>query len=155
MHADHHFLHPRDPLGRPLPKGAADQMPKRRVPDETISSTSAALDIAVPLFEEQRFFEAHEFFEHIWKLEDVAQRDRDFWKGLTQVAAAYCHVQRNNLTGAVTLLGRAAQLLAKYPSPHLGINVQRLLDDAKQVRARLGNGPSSSVTFPRFPRVLH
>ena len=69
------------------------------------------------MFDAQRFFEAHEFFEYVWKADEVGERDRPFWKGVTQVAVGCCHAQRGNDHGALALLGRAAGYLRRYPSP--------------------------------------
>jgi len=106
------------------------------------------------LFDEQRFFEAHEFFEYAWKAADVGDRDRPFWKGVTQVAVGCCHAQRGNDGGALALLERAADYLRCFPSPHQGIDTAALISAARsiadQVRQR---GASASLDFPKFPTV--
>lgn len=113
-----------------------------------------ALDYAVRLFDEQRFFEAHEFLEYVWKSDAVEPGDRDFWKGVTQVAVGCCHVQRGNVTGAVTLLERATRYMAPYPAAYHGVGADQLaaaaLQLAEDVRAN-GAGPDRDF-FP-FPRA--
>jgi uncharacterized protein len=145
---------PRDRFGRPLPRGSRDELAHAEEPGEVGVTLAAAFARAVALFDEQRFFEAHEFFEHIWKSDWVDARDRDFWKGVTQVAVGCCHVQRGNGAGAVTLLERAADYLAGYPERHNGVDTAALraaaLDVVAQVRAE-GAGPERS--FPRLPRA--
>lgn len=145
---------PRDRFGAPLPRGSVDELAHRREPEEVVSSVAEALEEAASLFDQQRFFEAHEFLEYVWKSDEVAQRDRDFWKGVTQVAVGCCHVQRGNATGAVTLLERAVSYMAPYPSHYGGVAADALaagaLKLAAEVRER-GTGPDHG--FFRFPRA--
>lgn len=145
---------PRDRLGRPLPAGGEDELTSRGDPEAPGLSSSAALDQAARLFGEQRFFEAHEWLEHIWKSPATSEEDRDFWQGLTQVAVGFCHCQRGNAEGAAALLARAARQLSAYPSPHHGIDTATLIEAASRVREALLRGyPPADLTFPPFPRT--
>ena len=145
---------PRDRFGRPLPRGARDELAHAEEPEDVVSSLAEAFDRAVALFDEQRFFEAHEFLEHIWKSDWIDPADKNFWKGITQVAVGCCHVQRGNDAGAVTMIERAVGYLAPYPGEHLGVDVAalsaRATELAEVVRAR---GASADLDFPRFPRA--
>lgn len=145
---------PRDRYGRPLPRGAEDQMPLKAEPDEVVDSIAEAFDLAVALFDDERFFEAHEFLEWIWKHPDVDSADKDFWKGVTQVAVACCHTQRENAAGALTLLGRATDYLEPYPDAHHGVDTAELRRRARAMAAQVErHGPSPDREFPRFPTV--
>lgn len=124
-----HVTRPRDKLGRPLPPGAADER-LYGDPVETARSFDDALAKAIELFDTARFFEAHEFFEYLWKSPESDSSDRDFWQGLAQVAVGYCHVQRGNPHGARTLLARGATRLQRYPTPHHGVATAALRDAA-------------------------
>ncbi|HUH06865.1 MAG TPA: DUF309 domain-containing protein [Egibacteraceae bacterium] len=143
---------PRDRFGAPLPRGAVDELAHRQEPDAVVRSAEEALRIAVTLFDERRFFEAHEFLEYVWKSDEIPEADREFWKGVTQVAVGCCHGQRRNDAGAVALLERAEGYLSSYPSPHEGIDTAALravaLDVAAQVRE---HGASPELEFPAFP----
>ncbi len=145
---------PRDRFGMPLPRGEVDRMAHKEEPDEVVSSIDEALDRAAQLFDEQRFFEAHEFLEWIWKHPDVDPADRDFWKGVTQVAVACCHTQRRNADGALTLLERGVGYMEGSPPQHLGVDRIALstaaLRLAEEVRAQ---GPHPDHDFPCFPRA--
>ena len=66
-----------------------------------MSSAREACLRAILLFDECRFFEAHEQFEHAWKDDDTDEEDRPFWKGVTQVAVGCCHAQRGNRRSSV------------------------------------------------------
>ena len=145
---------PRDRYGAPLPRGFADELPHRREPDQVVNSVAEAFAEAVALFDEERFFEAHEFLEYIWKSDEVPPGDRDFWKGVTQVAVGCVHTQRGNDKGAVTLLERATRYMAPYPSTYGGVAADALaaaaLELASQVRE---HGASEQRRFFRFPRA--
>lgn len=143
---------PRDRFGRPLPRGSADELAGKREPDEAVDSVAAALEEAVTLFDARRFFEAHEFLEWIWKSDEVPDADREFWKGVTQVAVGFTHAQRGNAKGAVTLLERACRYLAGYPSPYYGIDRDALSAAARRMVATIkAAGPSPDLDFPAFP----
>ena len=143
---------PRDRYGRPLPYGSEDQLGERVQPEEVVATIPEALARVVALFDEQRFFEAHEFLEWVWKSDQVADEDRDYWKGVTQVAVGCAHTQRGNTDGATKLLERAKRYLAPYPSPYGGVDKDALVAGADLVLGQLAEGHASPEgRFPRFP----
>ena len=145
---------PRDRFGAPLPRGAGDELAQRREPAEVISSVDEAFTEAVRLFDEQRFFEAHEFLEYIWKSDEVPAADRDFWKGVTQVAVGCVHTQRGNSKGAVTLLERAGRYMAPYPPRYRGVAADTLAAAAVQLANDVRDqGASPQRRFFPFPRA--
>lgn len=145
---------PRDRFGQPLPRGSRDEMAGRAHPEEAGDSFEAVFDQAVALFDAERFFEAHDFFEHIWKSEWIAEQDRNFWKGVTQVAVGCCHTQRRNQGGATSLLETAVGYLEPYPSVHRGVDAGTLAAEARALAARVAEqGASPDQEFPRFPRA--
>jgi hypothetical protein len=143
---------PRDRYGRVLPRGGRNELARDGEPEDVVNSAREACRRGIVLFDERRFFEAHEFFEYAWKADDVDDRDRRFWKGVTQVAVGCCHTQRGNGRGALALLKRASDQLRSFPSPHWGIDTTALVSVARcvadQVRQR---GASASLDFPKFP----
>jgi predicted metal-dependent hydrolase len=98
---------PRDRLGRPLPAGSGqvDPDPPLLPPEDTLA-------LAQALLHDGRAFRAHEVLETRWKASTGA--DRDFWRGLAQLAVGLTHAQRGNAAGARALLARAAETLAAY-----------------------------------------
>jgi uncharacterized protein len=146
---------PRDRFGRPLPYGAENQLTDRVDPAEVVTSADEALSAVVDLFAAGRFFEAHEFLEWVWKSEGLDPADRDFWKGVTQVAVGFAHTQRGNASGAVTLLRRAQRYMAPYPSPHGGVDRDALAAGAQDVVRQIERGGASpDVRFPGFPLAV-
>ena len=144
---------PRDRFGAPLPRGSVDEMAHREEPEQVVSSVAEALERAAELFDQTRFFEAHEFLEYIWKSPEVAPEDREFWKGVTQVAVGCCHTQRGNDKGAITLLQRAGRYMAPYPHDYLGVDAGTLAQRARQLAEEVRQvGASPDRTFFSFPR---
>lgn len=61
------------------------------------------------LFNDEKFFEAHEAWEHLWHLEKGL--DRNFIQALIQVAGHFVHLKCKNYSGAYRLGMRARQKL--------------------------------------------
>jgi hypothetical protein len=101
---------PRDELGRPLPKSAAQDVP--RVPDDLVISPAEAAELGGRLLAEGRPFHAHEVFEAAWK--SVPGRERELWRGLAQIAVGLTHARRGNAGGAISLLRRGAGHVAEF-----------------------------------------
>ena len=142
---------PRDRFGAPLPRDAIDELADRVEPATVCTDADDALRRAGALFDEERFFEAHEFFEWAWKGAGVAVQERPFWKGLAQLAVGYTHCQRGNAAGAATLLQRAVDALEPFGRTHHGVDVATLRRDAAAFRATLADpGASAERRFPRF-----
>ncbi len=81
----------------------------------------------VTLFNDRSFFEAHEVLELLWL--ETEGREKDFYKGLIQCAAAFVHHQRGNPKGAQKLYQRANSYLKSY-LPHFGgINTEKLASE--------------------------
>lgn len=147
-------MRPRDRYGRVLPQGSRDELAAGGEPTDVVGSAREARRRGIALFDEQRFFEAHELFEYVWKAKDVEDSARPFWKAVTQVAVGCCHAQRGNDRGALAVLERAIGELGRYPAPHGGIDTAALIilarEVAEQIRQR---GASADLDFPKFPTV--
>lgn len=144
---------PRDRFGAPLPRGATDELPDRVEPEDVCTSVEQAVTTATDLFDQQRFFEAHEFFEWAWKGPVTPDDDRPFFKGMAQLAVGYCHTQRGNDAGARTLLERGADHIAPYGPSHHGIDVGAAMADSQAFRDLLDRtGAAPDLPFPRLPR---
>ncbi len=82
-------------------------------------------------FNEQKFYEAHDVLEALW-LQDRNGPDGDFFKGLIQFAGAFVHLQKKRPRPAWKLFRLCTIYLAKYPSPHLALDVANVLRLAKR-----------------------
>ena len=130
--------------------------PNTTLPPLTEDAKREALAKAVREFNSWRFYDCHETLEDVWRAEagDLV----DFYQGIIKVAAGFHHLLRGNHKGAVNLLGPALTLLAPYRPSCLGLNVQRLIDEAGACYQRLRElGPARLDEFDRatLPRIEH
>jgi uncharacterized protein len=97
------------------------------------------------LFNQEKFFEAHEVLEALWKKSH--ENERLFYQGLIQIAAAFVHIQRKNPAGAEELLHKASQNLATFEDSYKGISVPVLLDQAYSVLKKGEKFPKQNLKF--------
>ena len=140
---------PRDPLGRPLPRG---EVGVAGVPGELVLAPDASLREAQRLLDEGRPFHAHEVLEATWKA--APADERDLWQGLAQLAVGLTHALRGNNIGATTLLRRGANRISGYAElrPY-GIDVTGLHSWAQRLALRLEDA-SDDLVPPTVPRLL-
>jgi len=95
---------------------------------------------AIGEFNCRHFFECHETLEAIW-IEDVRSHERRFFQGILQVAVGLLHLSNLNHRGATNLLERGCDKLERFRPQQYGVDVDRLLRDARACReavTRLG-----------------
>ena len=103
---------------------------------------------AIEEFNTHRFFQCHETLEDIWRAEPRPLRQ--FYKGVIQVAAGFHHLRRNNWKGTVNKLDSGARYLEPFRPRYLGVDVQRLIDEARGCRSTiLELGPDRVGEFDR------
>lgn len=98
------------------------------------------------LFNEGKYFEAHEELETAWR--DERGKIRELYQGILQAAVTYLHITRGNYEGAIKVYGRSMKWLKNWPDVCRGVNVQKLrldLDNAIAEVKRLG--PEQISTF--------
>lgn len=83
------------------------------------------------LFNEGRYFEAHEALEDAWNAEPG--KVRELYRGILQVAVAYLHITRGNYSGAVKVHDRSRKWLRDWPEVCRGVQVGQLRRDADLV----------------------
>ncbi|MFN2555748.1 MAG: DUF309 domain-containing protein [Nitriliruptorales bacterium] len=138
---------PRDGLGRPL---ARDAEPELTLEEFDFHDPKEALGKAIELWNEERFFEAHEVLENVWQA--APEEDRRFWQGVIQVAVGCVHHQRGNIHGTIVLLRKAADKLADYPDIHNEVDVEQLRVFAEGVAAAVEEVQQIlAIEYPRFP----
>jgi len=143
---------PRDELGRPLPRTAADGA--ERVPDDVVVTPAEAAALGGSLLAEGRPFHAHEVFEAAWK--SAPEEDREFWRGLAQIAVGLTHARRGNARGAVTLLRRGAAGVRGYAGDPPGIDPAFVAASADGIADQIERDgvaavPTASLLFPLRP----
>lgn len=114
--------------------------------------TKAHLEEGRRLFNDQRFFEAHEVWEGAWRAEKDATRA--LLQGLIQVAAGYFKaLSEENAAGAVKLLEMGLEKLAPFPEVCAGLSLGALriqvTSDLGEVRGWLET--DGAVPFRKGP----
>ena len=122
--------------------------PKTTAPPLTHAQKRDALAKAIREFNSWRFYDCHETLEDVWRAE--RSELKDFYQGIIKVAAGFHHLLRDNHKGTVNLLGPALTLLEPYRPSCLGVNVQRLIDEATACYDRVRRlGPKRLHEFDR------
>lgn len=118
-------------------------IPSLPSPDEVFDIAADELDcvrrgpihpqaiLGLDLFNQGRYFEAHEALELAWRAERGAVRE--LYRSILQIGVGYYHIQRGNINGARKMFQRARGWLAPFPDTCRGINVAQLRHDAVQV----------------------
>lgn len=119
-----------------LRKAAAE--PERFAPE-------AALRHGVRLFDEARYFEAHDAWEDVWR--PMRSDERDFFRGLINLAVAMKKGAEGNPAGSARLVARSSGLLAAYEPSHRGLDVRRLRADMAARAEDEGRPPLRLSTF--------
>ncbi len=109
--------------------------------------TSATFRRGITLFNQARFFDAHEVLEDVWH--SARGRRRRFLQALIQVAVGLHHHSRGNLVGARSLLGRGGNTLAQYPATYAGLSLGPLRTSIEAWRRALAEGRPA----PPLPRL--
>ena len=106
----------------------------------------------IELFNQGRWFEAHEVLERAWLDEPTPLRY--LYQGILQVGVGLHHARRGNLRGALALLDRGMSRLAPFEPERLGVDVERLVRDAAAARRALAEpGGMERFDWSAAPRV--
>jgi uncharacterized protein len=147
---------PRDALGRPLQRGAAEAG-QARIPDDLVITGADAAIVADQLLRDGRPFHAHEILEAAWKSGPAAERD--LWQGLAQIAVGLTHARRGNARGAAALLRRGAERVRAGQEragshPH-GLDIPAILAASDALAARIERrGLAGIPSADLSPRLL-
>ena len=97
---------------------------------------------AIAQFNDARYFEAHETFEHIWLA--TPYPDRLLALALSKLGAAFEHAKRGNRPGAAKIARAALTCLAPLPDEYADIDV-RALEAAVALGLRSSGGPAPRI----------
>ena len=79
------------------------------------------------LFNQGKYFEAHEELELAWRVESDPLRE--LYRGILQVAVVYLHISRGNYSGAMKVYRRCRKWLEPWPDTCIGIDIGKLRHD--------------------------
>jgi Domain of unknown function (DUF309) len=113
-------------------------LPRGRTPALAPEDADMLFRRGVSLFNEVRYWHAHEAWETLWRA--APDEERDFYQGLIQVAAGLLHLQRRNGRGARNELSEGVAKLKRYEPAHHGIFVTELVNRAERILEDLDAG---------------
>ena len=80
-----------------------------------------SLSVALDLFNNHKWYEAHDAFEEIWNF--VEGDERQIIQGILQVSVSQFHLSKGNLNGATILLGEGLGRIKTRTKIDLGIDL--------------------------------
>jgi uncharacterized protein len=122
----HPFLSALEPLGAILSYKRLDGSP---VPTPVVRAEVVAE--ARGLFNEERYWEAHEVLEGIWK--NAQGQEKQLIQGMILTAAALVHAQKNEPAVVGPMLEDAARRLENQPAVYYGLDLHRFLQHVKKI----------------------
>ena len=120
------------------PTASAAELPRGRTPPLAPDEADKLFRRGVSLFNEVRYWHAHEAWETLWRA--APDEERDFYQGLIQLAAGLLHLQRRNRRGARNKLAEGVAKLRPYEPAHHGILVTELVNRADLILEDLDAG---------------
>jgi uncharacterized protein len=101
----------------------------------------------ISLFNNAKFFDAHEALEDVWRAAPL--ENKKFLQGLIQVAVAFHHYSTGNRVGMRSVLERAIKNLAQPAGSFGRIQLSSLLHSLVQWREALDH----TSPVPPLPRI--
>ena len=89
--------------------------------EESTKSFKDSFSIALDLFNNHQWYEAHDAFEEIWNYVDGDERQ--VIQGILQVSVSQFHLSKGNLNGATILLGEGLGRIKNRTKNNLGIDL--------------------------------
>ena len=100
------------------------------------------------LFNAGEYFQAHEVLENVWREEP--RPIRELYRGILQVAVAYYHLVRGNLTGARKMFRRSQVWLNAFPDNCQGIDLAQFRHDFEVVQGLVERyKPDQKIEFDK------
>ena len=87
----------------------------------TSKNFTDSLDAALDLFNNKKWYEAHDAFEEIWN--GLNGDERQIIQGILQVSVSQFHLSKGNLNGAMILLGEGLGRIKSRVSVDLGLDL--------------------------------
>ena len=92
---------------------------------------------ALNLFNNQKWYEAHDAFENIWNTLDGDERQ--IIQGILQVSVSQFHLSKGNLNGATILLGEGLGRIKTRTNINLGVDLESFCKFLEQLLKKLQN----------------
>jgi hypothetical protein len=90
-----------------------------------------AIKRAVQLFNDERYWEAHEALEYVWK--NATGIEKELLNGIILVAAAFVHDEKDEQDVCISILQRARKKLDRDSGIYQGIDTNRIADRVSEI----------------------
>ena len=128
----------------------------------TVPPNSRDLNRGIDLFNNLRFFDAHEELEEVWRIMPRDHPWRQHVQGLVQLAVAFHHASTGNRTGARSVLERAVRNLEGADASFPGLDLAQLRIELNYWQHHLTDSESgldesgicTSSIAPSLPKIL-
>jgi len=100
----------------------------RHVVEEEISKEDGVKE-GIFYFNNERFWEAHEALEGVWK--KCQGKEKELVQGIILLAVAFAHAQKNDAGTGIGMLTRTMAKIADAPSMYNNIDVDRIRNKIK------------------------
>ena len=94
-----------------------------------------SFNYALNLFNDQKWYEAHDVFEEIWN--NVDGDERQIIQGILQVSVSQFHLSKGNLNGATILLGEGLGRIKTRTKINLGIDLESFCKHLEELLRKL------------------
>ena len=106
--------------------------------EEDIKSFEDAFFDALNLFNNQKWYEAHDAFEEIWNTLDGDERQ--IIQGILQVSVSQFHLTKGNINGATILMGEGLGRIKKRTNINLGVDLESFCKSLEELLRKLQYG---------------
>ncbi len=120
--------------------------------DLTSKKFKDSFNEAIDLFNNQKWYEAHDAFEDIWN--DLVGDERQVVQGILQVSVSQFHLNKGNVNGAMILIGEGLGRIRYRISDNLGIDLLTLCGNLESLLNKLHtNIPLNDSDVPFLKRL--
>jgi len=86
---------------------------------------------AVELFNDERYWEAHEVLEYVWK--NAAGTEKEILNGIILVAAAFVHDEKDEQDISISILQRAKRKLDRTANKYYEIDIAQIVQELSEI----------------------
>src|SRR5919112_6151505 len=90
-----------------------------------------AIRRAVQLFNDEKYWQAHEVLEYVWK--DATGIEKEILNGIILIAAAFVHDEKNEPDVCISILQRARKKLDRASGIYHGIDTNRIAEMISEI----------------------
>ena len=108
------------------------------------------LNTGIDLFNRAQFFDAHEVLEDVWRALPNTSAVKKHLQGLVQLAVAFHHESRGNLSGARSVFDRAWRTLTGAERSFPALDIEQLNRDLADWQRHLAGAASRPSSLPHI-----